>query len=156
MLKWVGPILFFLALACGTANAQTQYVAQGLPVTDPADFSQSLALRVSRDQMEPLRQTMRQMLGAAELSTDLEVNITQMERSIGDAPGTEVVKLEDISLAGALRRIYYLNSFPGKFLFTRYDFIRGPDGWVLSGVTFGSTWNSVNANPVTPGWTVTP
>lgn len=157
MRQWIGAVLFGWTLACGAAHAQQamQYAGQGVPVTDPATYSQSIAHEISRDRMQPIRRAMRQMLGVTELSADLEVGITQMERFLGEANGTEIVKLEDVSLAGALRRIYYLNSFPGKFLFTRFDFTRGSDGWVLTGITFGNSWNNVNANPVTPGWTVT-
>lgn len=156
MSKLLGALLFFWTLGCGAAHAQIQYSGQGVPVTDPATFSQSIAHEISRDRMAPIRRTMVQMLGVNQLSADVEVGVTNMERFLGDLNGTEIVKLEDISLAGAVRRIYYLNTFPGRFLFTRYDFTRDPNGWVLTGITFGSSWNSVNANPTTPGWTVTP
>jgi hypothetical protein len=144
-------------LFAGSAHAQTaaQYGGQGIPVTDPAAFSQSIALEISRDQMRPLRRTLQQLLGAEQLNSDVEVSIVTFERWLGDARSEEVTKLEDISLAGTLRRIYYLNTFTGKLVFTRYDFVRMPGGWILSGVTFGSSWNSVNANTISPGWTAT-
>ncbi|MBC7769615.1 MAG: hypothetical protein H7124_12610 [Phycisphaerales bacterium] len=157
MARLLQAMVLSWALAIGAAQAQnaTQYSSRGLSINDPAAFTQSVALSMSRDRMEPIRRTMQEMLGVGQLSADLEVNITHMERYLGDQAGTEVVKLEDVSLAGALRRIYYMNSYPNSFLFTRWDFTRGADGWVLTGITFGSSWNSVNANPVTPGWTVT-
>lgn len=148
-------LFWSLTLSCAYAQVPTQYSGQGLPVNDPAAFTQSIAISMSRDRMEPIRRTMQQMLGVTQLSADLEVNITHMERFLGSQAGSEVVKLEDVSLAGALRRIYYMNSFPGTFLFTRWDYTRGADGWVLTGITFGNSWNSVNANPLTPSWTVT-
>lgn len=152
---WFSALAVSWALLCAPVHAQTQYAGQGIPVTDPDRFAATLAQQVMRDRMTPLRRTLLQMLGTAELSADLEVAFSQMERFLGTTAGAQPIELEDISLAGTLRRIYYLNPFGNSFLFTRYDFIRGPDGWVLTGITFGTSWNQVNATPVTPGWTVT-
>jgi|CXWL01.1.fsa_nt_gi hypothetical protein len=155
--KWLAALTLSIALFAGAARAQTttQYGGQGIPVTDPATFSQSVALETSRDGMTALRRTLQRMLGTERLNSDIEVSIVTLERWLADAPSQEITKLEDVSLAGTLRRIYYLNTFEGRLIFTRYDFTRTPSGWMLTGLTFGSSWNTVNANPLTPGWTVT-
>jgi hypothetical protein len=158
MPSWIAAFAISVALFAGAAHAQSvaQYGGQGLPVTDPAEFSQSIALEITRDRMQPVRRALQQMLGAEQLNTDMEASLITFERWLGNSPSEEVTKLEDISLAGTLRRIYYLNTFEGKLVFTRYDFVRTQRGWVLSGITFGSSWNSISANPLSPGWTVTP
>lgn len=157
MPNWIAGLAISFALFAGTAHAQTvtQYGGQGIPVTDAATFSQSIALEISRGRMQPVRRALQQMLSTEQLNTDVEASIITFERWLGDAPSQEITKLEDVSLAGTLRRIYYLNTFQGRLVFTRFDFVRTHDGWMLSGLTFGSSWNNVNANPLSPGWTVT-
>lgn len=155
--KWIAALALSFLLLTGAAYAQSplQTGGQGIPVTDPATFSQSIALEMTRDHMQPLRRTMQQMLGTEQLNSDIEASIITLERWLADAPSEEVTKLEDIQLAGTLRRIYYLNAYTGRLIFTRYDFVRTPGGWLLTGVNFGSSWNGVNANTLSPGWQVT-
>jgi hypothetical protein len=92
------------------------------------------------------------MANGAPLDVQVEASLTAFERYLENEVADRYGELEDMTLGGAIRRIYYLHTFNGRFLFTRYDFIRGSDGWMLSALTFGSSWAMV-ATQSSPGWT---
>lgn len=139
----------FVVSFAAPAGAQT---AQSIPVTDPAQFATSLANRIATGGMEPIRETIRQMYNGGDLDVQNEAAITAYVRYLESHNADRFSKLEDMTLGDAIRRIYYLHSFGGRLLFTRLDFALTGSGWLLTAISYGSSWSQV-ATPSSPGWT---
>ena len=140
-----------LCLSALAGAAQAQTYGQGVPVTDPDAYAANLALRISRERMAPIREVFLQFLGADVLDPTNEAAVVTYERFLEGMAIDQFSEIEDAALSNTIRRIYYLHSFSGRYLFTRYDFVRDSRGWNLTGVSFGSSWQQV-AGQSSPGW----
>jgi hypothetical protein len=103
--------------------------------------------------MAPIRQVFQQLLGSEVLDPTSETAVVTYERYLEGMTIDQFSELEDAALNNTIRRIYYLHSFNGRYLFTRFDFIRDSRGWNLTGISFGSSWQLVAAQS-SPGWVV--
>jgi hypothetical protein len=148
MRLFLAAALCGLFVLCSPASAQNPAIA----VTDPDAYATALSNSIAHNRMEPIRETFSRMMSGGQLDVQTEASVTAFERYLEGQTADRYGELEDMTLGGSIRRIYWLHTFDGRFLFTRYDFIRGSEGWMLSGLTFGSTWASV-ATASSPGWT---
>lgn len=146
-------ILSLVALCLGAlaSPASAQNYGQGIPVADPDAYAANIALRISRERMAPIREIFQQMLSAEVLDPTNETAVVTYERYLDGMTIDQFSELEDVALNNTLRRIYYLHSFNGRYLFTRFDFIRDSRGWALTALSFGSSYQMVAAQS-SPGW----
>lgn len=148
-------IFSFIALCFGAlaSPADAQNYGQGIPVADPDAYAANIALRISRERMAPIRDVFQQMMGAQPIDPTNEAVVVTYERYLDGLTIDQFTELEDAALNNTLRRIYYVHSFNGRYLFTRFDFIRDSRGWHLTSLAFGSSWQMV-ATQSSPGWTL--
>lgn len=145
---WIAGILA-AALAFSAPEALAQ--ARAIPTDDPAAFARTISHQVVRDRTEPLRRTMIEMTGTADLPADVDAAIIAMERHLDGAQADQAIMLEDTHLQNTLRSIYYLHTFGDRFMYTRFDFMRYADGWKLMNLKFSGRWEGI-VHPTTPGW----
>jgi hypothetical protein len=83
----------------------------------------------------------------------METALTTYERAIERRPPLHWAKVEDVSLSGQMRRIYYVHVFnESTILYTRFEFLNlGERGWALARLSFGSSWENI-AGDFSPGW----
>lgn len=149
-------LIFSLVALCLSALAGPAYAqnyGQAIPVTGPDAYAASIALSISRERMAPIRQVFQQLLGSEVLDPTSETAVVTYERYLEGMTIDQFSELDDAALNNTIRRIYYLHSFNGRYLFTRFDFIRDSRGWNLTGISFGSSWQLV-ATQSSPGWVV--
>jgi hypothetical protein len=154
-LRWAFAsfIAVFLAMqADARAQMAQAFGISPISAADPSAFAETVSRQVSTQGTDPIRATMQQLNGGAELPIQLDAAFTIYERQIANQDAQTWRKIEDLTLSDSVRKIYYLHVFNGAPLFTRYDFVNaGRQGWLLTGVFFASAWDQV-ASPVTPGF----
>jgi len=127
-----------------------QQSALVLPASDPRAFADDIAARVANEGMAPISDVLRRM--SPESLAQSQPVITTFEGAIGGDPALNWQRVEDVTLSGMLRRIYYIHVFEGTVLFTRFDFVNaGARGWYMSSIFFGSTWDNVSSG-LTPSF----
>jgi len=141
--------LFVIFFSPAKADAQAGVF---VPVEEPGAYADALSHSITRDGMAPLRTVFGQINNGNMFTPQLEAAIVTFERSMEGHVVDRVAKLDDVTLGGAYRSIYYMHVYETFILFTRCDFIHAGDrGWQLATLSFASSWSQV-ALPTSAGW----
>lgn len=138
-------------------SAQQNGVASVIVTADPEAYARQLADQMSAQGTEALRPVLLELyanqirvpVASAQLPPQYQAQFTTMQTLIAGRRASITQKLNDVTLAGTLRSIFYYHYYGDNiWIFTRFDFVRVASGrWGVSLVLWGGDQSVVGISP---------